>query len=89
MGLADGTPVAVASLFLDAGIDGVYSVGTLPAARRRGYGAAVTLAALAHARDVGYRIASLWASAQGESVYRRLGFRPFGQIVLWRWSASS
>jgi GNAT superfamily N-acetyltransferase len=81
----DGAPVATASLFLAAGVAGVYFVLTVPAARRRGVGAAITLAALDAARARGYRIAVLGSSPMGEPLYRRLGFRGYGRIRVYDW----
>ena len=49
-------------------------VATLPSARRRGFGAAITLAALLDGRNLGYRIGVLQSSDQGFPVYRRMGF---------------
>jgi GNAT superfamily N-acetyltransferase len=75
LGRLDGAPVATASLLLAGGIAGIYDVSTVPAARRRGIGAVMTVAALQEARALGFEIAFLQPSEMGEALYRRLGFR--------------
>ena len=76
----DGRPVANATLFLGAGVAGIYHVDTLPEARGRGFGTAVTLTALHAALDAGARYGVLSASSLGEPVYRRLGFIRAGHV---------
>ena len=77
--------MATATLFLAAGVAGVYFVLTVPQARRRGIGRAVTLAALREARDLGYRIGVLGASRMGLPLYRRLGFQEYCRIAVYEW----
>jgi GNAT superfamily N-acetyltransferase len=75
-----GRAVGAASLFETAGVGWVTNVGTIPEARGRGVGAAVTLEALRLARERGFASAYLAASAMGEPVYARIGFRVIGRL---------
>jgi GNAT superfamily N-acetyltransferase len=72
---AEGRACATALAFLSHGIAGIYWVGTRPDARGRGLGEAVTSGVARWAFDHGARAVVLQASAQGEPVYRRMGFR--------------
>jgi len=76
----DGEPVSVAALFDGAGVAGIYNVATIPSARGRGIGRAVTAAAMAEGVRRGLRVAALGASPLGYPVYRRLGFEEYGRL---------
>jgi ribosomal protein S18 acetylase RimI-like enzyme len=80
LGYLDSEPVAASECFLAGGVAGIYNVVTLPRMRRRGFGTALTAAALAGAFSAGYRTAVLQASAQGQGVYARLGFVARGEF---------
>lgn len=75
VGRVDARPVATSQLFTHGGVAGVYCVATVPDARRRGYGAEATRAALRHARDLGYRVAILQSSQMGQPIYEDMGFQ--------------
>jgi ribosomal protein S18 acetylase RimI-like enzyme len=75
VGYLNDQPVATNMLFNGAGVASVYAVATIPAARGRGIGAAITLKPLLEAREMGYRYGVLFSSEMGVRVYERIGFR--------------
>jgi ribosomal protein S18 acetylase RimI-like enzyme len=72
-------PVATA-VGLVAGVGGIIiNVATVPDARRRGIGRAVTLEAMHQCAAMGATVAVLQSSEMGHPVYRGLGFEDFGR----------
>ncbi len=57
------------------------NVVTLPEARRRGIGTALTALQLHHARDRGCATTSLQSSAVAERLYASVGFRDLGRYL--------
>ena len=78
---ADGEMVAAALAYDCGGDCGIYNVGTLEHARRRGLGTALTAAQVHDARGRGCRTASLQSTPMAERVYAATGFRDLGQIL--------
>ncbi|MGZ6345052.1 MAG: GNAT family N-acetyltransferase [Candidatus Limnocylindrales bacterium] len=54
---------------------GVYNIATVPSARKRGYGAAMTARIATDGAAAGCDVATLQASEMGYPIYRRLGYR--------------
>jgi GNAT superfamily N-acetyltransferase len=78
VGRVDGRPVSVATSIAGCGVNHIEFVATLPDARGRGYGAAVTWAATLAEPDLP---ALLVATDMGRPVYERMGY-----VALTRWA---
>lgn len=76
-----GENVSTAIAFDVAGDCGIYNVGTVEHARRRGLATALTAIHLQDARARGCRTASLQSTAMAEGVYAAAGFRDLGRIL--------
>jgi GNAT superfamily N-acetyltransferase len=86
VGWLDGEPVACASLFLGAGVAGLYNVATVPEARGQGIGSAMATHALNEAGRLGYRVGVLQATPAGIPLYERLGFACCCAYPQFRWN---
>ena len=75
VGYANGDPVVSGLGWRTGRTIGVYSIATVPSARRRGYGAAMTARVVADGVADGCDVAALQASEMGRPIYERLGFR--------------
>jgi ribosomal protein S18 acetylase RimI-like enzyme len=78
----DGYEAGLATIAVGTDVN-VSFVATVPQARRRGLGTAVTRAALIDARDRGFATATLQATTMAEGLYSRLGFAPVGMWQEW------
>lgn len=82
-GYVDGRAVATAAVYRADGIAEIGAVATRPDSRRRGYGAALTWAAVAEGAARGWTAAALRASELGYSVYLHMGFVTAATIRLY------
>jgi ribosomal protein S18 acetylase RimI-like enzyme len=74
--------IVAAAIALDFDGDcGIYNVGTLEHARRRGLGTAVTALHLHQPRARGCRTATLQSTEIAERLYASVGFRDLGRIL--------
>ncbi len=77
VGWLGDTPIACSTMFLGAGVAGIYSVATLPEARRQGIGSAMTLYPLLEAYSEGFQVGVLSATRMGVSIYEKMGFQEY------------
>jgi GNAT superfamily N-acetyltransferase len=85
VGYLDGEPVSGAAVIRSGGTIGVYAVGTIERARRRGIGRAVTWAAIeAGVAAWQSTMAILQSSEMGVPVYRSMGFVEVAGYVEYR-----
>jgi GNAT superfamily N-acetyltransferase len=83
VGILGDRIVAISTVFLDGDVAGVYNVATMPDARGKGIGAAMSLAPLLAARERGCRLGILQSSPMGYGVYKGLGFQEYCKIDLY------
>ena len=86
LGLMKGETVGVSTVIYGAGVAGIYRVATVPEARGKGVGTAMTLKPLLDARDKGYRVGILQSSEMGYSVYKKIGFREYCKQTVYTWN---
>jgi ribosomal protein S18 acetylase RimI-like enzyme len=77
----DGENVATAMAFDLGGDCGIYNVGTLDRARRRGLGTALTALHVHDALARGCETASVQSTEMAERVYAAVGFRDLGRFL--------
>ena len=82
IGTSAGMPVARSMAVTTGTMVGVHNVYVPPSLRGRGYGAAITAAAVSAGRDCGATAACLEATQLGMPVYVKMGFRQLGEYVV-------
>ena len=79
----EGEPAACLGIWDVDGDAHVQLVGTVPEARGRGIASRLMRRALVDARERGCTISRLQATAMGQPVYTRLGYRDLGRVEMW------
>lgn len=82
----DGAIVGQCCLFFSTGAEGIagmYNVGVIPPAQRRGIGKAIVMAACRYARARGYQYVMLNANNIGRPVYEQVGFQFINYGLTW------
>jgi GNAT superfamily N-acetyltransferase len=83
LAFSNGEPVATAATVLAAGAIGIYNVGTLPGHRGRGIGEAIVRYAIDEARKTsGVDRTVLQSTSFGYDLYRKMGYRTVGQVLV-------
>ena len=85
LALEKGCPVGSATMFVDGSVAGIYNVGTLPDARRRGIGTLMTQWIMKCAREKDCHLAVLTATPLAQSIYHKLGFQNVGKVSFFLW----
>ncbi|MCI4365672.1 MAG: GNAT family N-acetyltransferase [Thermoplasmata archaeon] len=83
LGYDGDQPVSLAALIVAHRIAGIAYVGTVPAARRRGFAEGVVRRAVADGREQGCDASYLWATPMGRPIYARMGFRRILDYEIW------
>lgn len=70
-------------LHVEGDTGGVYDMGVVASARRRGYGTALSLEVVSAAHELGCASLTLNATGEGERLYRSVGFASLGHGMTW------
>lgn len=82
LGIVGGEVVATGCLFVGSATCGIYDIVTRPDARGRGIGSAMFAHILRSARNTSRSSAVLQASEAGMGIYRKAGFIPVGEVLV-------
>ena len=83
VGYVNGEPVVSTACFIAAEVMGVYSVGTMPGWRRRGYAEQLMRIVLGEiSRETGIERTILQSTTEGFRMYQRMGYRRVTQFSI-------
>jgi len=84
VGYSSGRPVACSTVTITERVAGIASVGTVRSFRGRGFGTAMTWAAVDAGRTLDADVSYLAATPMGYPVYERMGFRRAAEYPSWQ-----
>ncbi len=84
LGFLNEKPVATGILFDGEGAAGLFYIGTVPKARRKGIAKTMVYYLLNEAKNRGYPISILQASEMGYPVYKKIGFKKYYTTKIYR-----
>jgi GNAT superfamily N-acetyltransferase len=83
VGFVDGVAVSTTAVVVAAGVAGIYSVGTIPGKRGRGYAEAVMRSVLDRVREeTGVERTVLQSTRTGYSMYTKMGYEPVTSFTI-------
>lgn len=85
LGFFNGKPVATSILFKGKGATGLFYIGTINEARRKGIAKAMVNYLLRLSKNEGYNICVLQASEIGYHLYKKIGFKEYYTTDIYRW----
>jgi GNAT superfamily N-acetyltransferase len=84
LGYDNNIPVSTAMSFEDSSVAGLYMIATMENHRGKGWGARLTRFAMEKCFQNNVRLIILHASAMGEPLYRKIGFKEYCKFgILW------
>jgi hypothetical protein len=81
IGIHKNTYVSALLLYLIPEVAGLHAVSTLPNYRNQNFALTISYRALKDAHEMGYKYGVLQASSMGQSVYKKLGFKKYCDII--------
>lgn len=76
----DGEVAGVGSIFYGSQAAGIYNIAVVPQFRGQRVASTLTISLLSLIDERGYELATLCASQKAESLYRKIGFRRYGEL---------
>ena len=87
LGFLNENPVTSAIIFKGEEAAGLFYIGTVPEARRKGIAQAMTCYILTKAKNEGYNICTVQASEMGYPIYKKIGFKQYNETKIYAFNS--